>query len=58
MLRLFVNTFTAHDKYSVLNREYLGQPIHMSLPQIQKFFSEFSSAFLKSRLNIENIQKR
>ena len=55
MLRLFVNTFTAHDKYSVLNREYLGQPIHMSLHQIQKFFSEFSSAFLKSRLNIENI---
>ena len=31
ILRLFVNTFTAHDKYSFLNREYLTQPIHMQL---------------------------
>ena len=42
-----VDTFTAYDKYSVLNREYLTQPIHMQLFQKQNTFSEFFSAFLK-----------
>ena len=57
ILTLFVNTFTAYDKYSVLNREYLKHPIDMQLSQKQKAFSEFFSAFLKSRLNFEHIQK-
>ena len=57
ILRLFVDTFTAYDKYSVLNREYLTQPIHMQLFQTQNTFSEFFSAFLKSRLNFEYIKK-
>ena len=57
ILRLFVDTFTAYDKYSVLNREYLTQPIHMQLFQKQNTFSEFFSAFLKSRLNFEYIKK-
>ena len=47
ILRLFVDTFTSYDKYSVLNREYLTQPIHMQLFQKQNTFSEFFSAFLK-----------
>ena len=38
MLRLFVNTFTAYDKYSVLNREYLMHPIHMQLSQKHQSF--------------------
>ena len=58
ILRLFVNTFTAYDKYCVLNREYLTQPIHMQLSQKQKTFSQFFSAFLKSRLNLEHIQEK
>ena len=58
ILRLFVNTFTAYDKYCVLNREYLTQPIHMQLSQKQKTFSQFFSAFLKSRLNLEDIQEK
>ena len=58
ILRLFVNTFTAYDKYCVLNREYLTQPIHMQLSQKQKTFFQFFSAFLKSRLNLEHIQKK
>ena len=38
-LSLFVNTFTAYDKYSVLNREYLTESIDMQLSQKQqKFF--------------------
>ena len=31
ILRLFVDTLTAYEKYSVLNRKYLTQPIHMPL---------------------------
>ena len=58
ILRPFVNTFTAHHKYSVLNKQYLLHPIHMQLTQKQKTFSQFFSAFLKSRLNFEHIQKK
>ena len=57
ILRLFVNTFTAYDKYSVLNREYLKHPIDIELCQKQKTFSEIFSAFFKSKLNFENIRK-
>ena len=49
---------TAYDKSSVLNREYLTQPIHMQLSQKQKTFSDFFSAFLKFRLNFEQIPKK
>ena len=58
ILRLFLNTLTAYDKSSVLNREYLTQPIHMQLSQKQKTFSDFFSAFLKFRLNFEQIPKK
>ena len=57
-LRPFVNTFTAHDKYSVLNRQYLQHPIHMQLSEKQKISSGFFSAFLKSRSNFEHIKKK
>ena len=56
-LTLFVNTFTAYDQYTVLNREYSKDPIEMQLSQKQKTFSECLSAFLKSTLNIKHIQK-
>ena len=58
ILKLFVNIFTAYDKYSVLNREYLTHPIDMQLSQKQKTFSEFFAAFLKSRLNFQQIEKK
>ena len=58
ILRLFVNTFSAYDKSSVLNREYLTHPIHMELFQNPKNVSQFFSAFLKSRLSFEHIQKK
>ena len=38
MLRLFVHTFTAYDKYSLLNRDNLKQPIQMELSQKEKNF--------------------
>ena len=57
-LRPFINTFTAQDKYFVLNRQYLQHPVHMELSQKQKNFSRFFSAFLKSRSNFELIKKK
>ena len=40
MLRLSVNTLTADDKYSLLNRNNLTQPIHMELCQKLKASSQ------------------
>ena len=56
ILRLFVNTFAAYDKYFLLNREYLKHPIYMQYLK-KKMFYEFFDKFLKSRLNFEHIQK-
>ena len=58
IFRLCVNTLTAYDKSSVLNREYLKYPIHMQLSEKQKKISEFFSKFLKSRFNFQHIQKK
>ena len=58
ILGLFVNTFTAYDKSSVLNKEYLTHPIHIQLSEKQKTFSEFFSTFFKSTFNFEHIQKK
>ena len=33
ILKLLLNTFTADEKYSFLNRDNLMQPIHMELSQ-------------------------
>ena len=58
ILGLFAHTFTAYDKYSVLNKQYLLHPIHIQLSQKQKAFSQLFSAFLKSPLNFVYIQKK
>ena len=55
---MFVNTLTADDKYSLLNRENLRQPIWTKLSQKQKTFSEFFLAFSKSTLNFEHVRKK
>ena len=49
---------TVDDKYSLLNRDNLTQPIQILLSHKQKTFSEFFSAFLKSTLNFEYFQKK
>ena len=56
-LRMFVNILTAVDKYSLLNRDNLRQPIQRQLSQKWKTFSEFVSKFLKSILIFEHFQK-
>ena len=49
---------TADDKYSLLNRDNLTQPIPTLLSQKQKDFFEFFLAFSKSTLNFEHLQKK
>ena len=58
ILGLFFNTFTADDKYYLLNRDNLGELIQMQLSQKQKTFSQFSFAFLKSLLNYKHLPKK
>ena len=58
ILRLFGNTLTVDDKYSLLYREYLTQPIQILLSQKENSFFHFFSAFLKSTLNFEHYHKK
>ena len=54
ILRLFVNTLTDDDKYSLLYRDNLTQPIQIQLSQKQKNFLQFFSTFFKSTLIFEH----
>ena len=58
ILSLLVNTLTDDDKYSLLYRDNLTQPIQILLYQKRKAFSKFFCAFLKSTLNFEHFQKK
>ena len=58
ILRLFVYTLTDDDKYCLLYRDNLTQPIQILLSQKQKTFSQFFSAFLKSTLNFEHFRAK
>ena len=55
---MFVNTLTADDKYSLLNRDNLTQQIRTQLSQKQKAFSQFFLTFSKSILDFEDFEKR
>ena len=57
-LELFVNTLSVDDKYSLLNRDNLAQPIRTQLSQKQKSFYELFFKFSKSALNIKYFQKK
>ena len=48
----------ADDKYSLLNRDNLMQPIPTQLSQKQIAFFEFFLPFSKSTLNFEHLQKK
>ena len=58
ILRLFVHSLTADDKYSLLNRGNLTQYIQMHLSQKQKLFSQLFCVFLKCTLNFEHFHKK
>ena len=54
-----MKTLTADDKYSLLNRDNLTEPIQILLSEKGKGFSEFFFfAFLKIRLSFEHFPKR
>ena len=57
-LRQLVKTLSDDEKYSLLYRENLTQPIQILLSLKQKTFSQFFSAFLRSTLNFEHFQKK
>ena len=57
-LRLLVNTLTDDEKYSLLYRENLTQPIQILFSQKRKTFSQFFSAFSISTLNLAHFQKK
>ena len=57
-LRLLVKTLTDDEKYSLLYRDNLMEPIQILLSEKRKTFSEFFSAFFKSTLNFEDFQKK
>ena len=58
ILRLFVNTLTDDDKYSLLYRDNLMEPIQVLLSQKKKIFSQILSVFLNSALNFEHSRKK
>ena len=58
ILRLFVNTLTTDDKYSLLNRNNLTQRIQILLYQKERPFSQFLSSFVKSTFNFEHFKKK
>ena len=57
-IRLLVKTLTEDEKYSLLYRENLTQPIQIPLSQKQKTFFHFFSAFFKSKLNFAHFPKK
>ena len=57
-LRLLVKTLTVDEKYSLLYRENLTQPIQILLSQKRKTFSQYFSSFSKSTLNFEHFQEK
>ena len=48
ILKVVFSTVTVNDKYFLLNKDNLKQPIQIQLPQKQKTFSKFFSQLLQS----------
>ena len=55
---MFVNTLIADDKYSLLNRDNLTQPIRTELSKKEIAFSQLLLAFWKSTLNFEHFERK
>ena len=58
ILRLFVNTLTDDDRYSLLNRNNLTLSIQILLSQKKNTFSELFSEFFKPTLHFKHFQKK
>ena len=58
ILRLFVNTLTADNKYSRCNVHNFAQQVQMPLSQKQKTFCGFFIGFLKCAWKLEHFEKK
>ena len=58
ILRLFVNTLTADNKYSRCNVHNFAQQVQTPLSQKQWTFCRFFIAFLKCAWNLEHFEKK
>ena len=58
ILTLFVNTLTAHNKYSRCNVHNFAQQVQTPYSQKQKNFFQFFIAFLKCTCNLEHFEKK
>ena len=58
ILRLFVNTLNADNKYSRCNVHNFTQQVQMRLSEKQKTFCQFFIAFVKSAWNLEHFEKK
>ena len=58
ILKLFINTLTADDKYSRRNMQNLEQQFQTPLFQKQMTFSGFVIGFLKCAWSLEHFRKR
>ena len=58
ILRLFVNAWTADDKFSGRNMQSLPPQFQTPLSQNQKTFSELFITFLKCAWNLENFPQK
>ena len=58
ILRMFVKTLTAHDKYSLRNRKNLCQSIQLQLSKKQKICAQFFAAYLRFTSNVEHFVKK
>ena len=58
ILRLFLNTLTADNKYFRCNVQNFAQQVQTPLSQKQKPFSQSFIAFLKCAWNLEHFEKK
>ena len=58
ILRLFVNTLTVDNKYSLCNVHNFAQQVQTPLSQKEKIFCGFFIPFLKCALNLEHFEKK
>ena len=58
ILRLFLNTLTAHNKFSRCNVHNFAPQVQTPLSQKQKTFCEFFIPFLKCAWNLEHFEKK
>ena len=58
MLKLFVNTLTADDKYYLLNKDNLTEPTEMKLSKKKKLFFNFFLYFSNNDLIFDILDKK